>query len=85
MRYLLLAGATLIVGYIAGVLFGYRSAVVDYVENDAQTIQTMADSMYDSVEQESLPEAVQEAMADADTTRRSNEGNTADDGSKGFQ
>jgi len=86
MRYLLLAGATLIVGYIAGVLFGYRSAVVDYVENDAQTIRTMADSMYDTKEKESLPEVVQEAMEEAEGTRRADSGSEdTDDGPKGFQ
>lgn len=87
MRYLLLAGATLIVGYIAGVLFGYRSAVVDYVENDAQTIRTMADSMYDTKEKESLPEVVQEAMEEAEGTRRADAGGSDDsnDGPKGFQ
>jgi len=83
MRYLLLAGATFIVGYIAGVLFGYRSAVVDYVENDAATIRTMADSMYDNQEVESLPEDVQDVIAEANNTRRADgdEGNDA----KGFQ
>jgi len=85
MRYLLLAGATFIVGYIAGVLFGYRSAVVDYVENDAETIRTMADSMYDSAEKESLPEAVKEAMKDAEGTRRASGGDDENYGSKGFQ
>jgi hypothetical protein len=83
MRYLLLAGATFIVGYIAGVLFGYRSAVVDYVENDAATIRTMADSMYDNQEVESLPEDVQDVIAEANNTRRAN-GDEGND-SKGFQ
>jgi uncharacterized protein YpuA (DUF1002 family) len=36
------------IGYLAGVLFGYRAAVVDYVENDAKTIQSMAETMYDT-------------------------------------
>ena len=83
MRYLLLSGATLIIGYIAGVLFGYRSAVVDYVENDAETIRTMADSMYENKELESLPEDVQDVIAEADSTRRA-DGDEGND-SKGFQ
>lgn len=85
MRYLLLAGATLIVGYIAGVLFGYRSAVVDYVENDAETIRTMADSMYDTKEKESLPDVVKEAMEEAEGTRAASGSEDTDDGPKGFQ
>lgn len=86
MRYLLLAGVTFIVGYIAGVLFGYRSAVVDYVENDAETIRTMADSMYDTKEKESLPEAVREATEETEVEHRA-DGNNDDsnDGTKGFQ
>lgn len=82
MRYLLLATVTFIVGYVLGALFGYRSAVVDYVENDAQTIRTMADSMYDTVEKESLPQAVQEAMEEAENTSNADGG---DGGPKGFQ
>jgi hypothetical protein len=85
MRYLLLAGATFIVGYIAGVLFGYRSAVVDYVENDAATIRTMADSMYDTKEKESLPEAVQEVVEGAEGASADDGSDDSNDGPKGFQ
>jgi len=35
-------------GYLGGMIFGYRAAVVDYVENDAETIQSMARTMYDT-------------------------------------
>lgn len=79
MRYLLLAGATFIVGYIVGVLFGYRSAVVDYVENDAQTITAMADSMYDEVEESEIPDSLKSAIAKADSEE--SEAN----GERGFQ
>lgn len=52
-----------VVGYAAGLLFGYRAAVVDYVENDAKTIRSMADTMYDSADSfEDLPEEVKEQM-----------------------
>jgi len=67
-----------IVGYAFGLLFGYRAAVVDYVENDAQTIESMADSMY-GVDQgelfENLPVDVEE-LAESDAEE--------DDG-RGFQ
>ena len=47
-RKLVAAGVLLVSGYVAGVFFGYRAAVVDYVENDAQTIESMADNIYPS-------------------------------------
>lgn len=81
LRKLLAAGAIGLVAYVLGTLFGYRAAVVDYVENDAATIRSMADTMYDTVEKGDLPEEVQEAMEEA-------EGNTADsdgNGRRGFQ
>ena len=34
-------------GYILGTIGAYRAAVVDYVENDAQTLEKVAHSMYD--------------------------------------
>ncbi len=85
MRYLLLATITFIVGYVAGVLFGYRSAVVDYVENDARTIRSMAETMYDSVEKESLPEAVREAVEEGEGARASGGKDDTDGGPSGFQ
>lgn len=81
MRYLLLSAITFIAGYIVGVIFGYRSAVVDYVENDAQTIRSIADSMYDTVEKESLPESVQNALEGAENHA---DGESDNDG-RGFQ
>lgn len=78
LRYLIVATATFITGYILGTLFGYRAAVTDYVENDAQTIRSMADSMYDTVEGDELPEAVQNALEKAESEGESNEG-------RGFQ
>ena len=49
MRYKLLTVASLAIGYIVGVVFGYRAAVADYVENDARTIRSLADSMYEEI------------------------------------
>lgn len=42
------------VGYVLGALFGYRAAVIDYVENDALKIKSMAETMYDTRELEGL-------------------------------
>lgn len=49
------------VGYVIGLLFGYRAAVADYVENDARTIQSMAKTMYDT---RTLHELAQEDLSD---------------------
>jgi hypothetical protein len=47
-------------------VFGYRAAVVDYVENDAKTIRSMADTMYESADSfEDLPDEIQEQMREA--------------------
>lgn len=79
-RKLLAAGAVLITGYFVGLLFGYRAAVVDYVENDAKTIRSMADTMYEKTEAEDLPEEVQEAIEEANSAETS-----SSDDRKGFQ
>lgn len=51
------------IGYVAGTVFGYRAAVVDYVENDAATIERMANSMYETADSfEDLPDDIQEEM-----------------------
>jgi len=77
MRYILLASVTFVVGYVLGILFGYRSAVVDYVENDAATIQEMADSMYDNVNNmNEIPNELQDVINEAENT---------DSEAKGFQ
>jgi len=77
MRYILLASVTFVVGYVLGILFGYRSAVVDYVENDAATIQEMADSMYDNVSNmNEIPDELQDVINEAENT---------DSEAKGFQ
>lgn len=74
-----------VVGYAAGLLFGYRAAVVDYVENDAKTIRSMADTMYDSADSfEDLPEEVKEQMKERGADPE--EETEADDrGNKGFR
>lgn len=59
-RKLVLGAACVGVGYLGGLLFGYRAAVVDYVENDAQTIKSMAQTMYETREMPKLVENLSE-------------------------
>lgn len=49
-------------GYVSGSIFGYRAAVADYVENDARTIKQMAETMYESANEENVPPGIKEAM-----------------------
>ena len=86
LRKLVAAGIVFGLGYIVGVIFGFRAAVVDYVEDDAEKIEQVADDIYPSPEEggQNLPAAVSEAIEEAnEQTRR--RGNSADGGSKGFQ
>lgn len=81
MRYKLLALGALVVGYAGGILFGYRAAVVDYVENEARTIESMADTMYEGFSVEAMPEGLEQMMEQ----NTDSDGVEASDGSKGFQ
>jgi hypothetical protein len=81
MRYLLLALFVGIVGYAVGVLSGYRTATVDYVENDARNIRKLAASMYDSPNEDELERAFNEVSEQSDTDTDS-DSNTA---SRSFQ
>lgn len=78
LRKLLAAAFLLGLGYIVGLLFGFRTAVVDYVENDASQIEAMADDIYPSAEDgvAELPEEVREKLKEANGT---------DEASRGFQ
>lgn len=61
LRKLVATGILLFIGYVIGVFFGYRSAVIDYVENDAETIESMADDIYPSPsegDQRTVPDEV---------------------------
>lgn len=53
---------------MVGVYFGYRAAVTDYVENDAEQIESMADGLYpsDNSGDHPLPAEVRPADADND-------------------
>lgn len=62
--YLLLASITLIVGYVVGTIFGYRTAVVDYVENDAETIEEVADTMYGGSDDEDAEETIEQLVGE---------------------
>ncbi|EGQ44310.1 MAG: hypothetical protein J07AB43_00760 [Candidatus Nanosalina sp. J07AB43] len=82
----LLAGSAIVagIGYVIGTVYGYRAAVVDYVENDANTIERIADTMYDTESFEDLPEALKEQLRDAGMAPDSDDGGS-DDREKGFQ
>lgn len=66
-RGLLTAGIVLTIGYIVGAVFGFRAAVVDYVENDSEKIESMASDIYPSPAEgaasgdENIPSAIEEA------------------------
>lgn len=79
--------------YGAGIVVGYRAAAVDFVENDAETLQRLAEHMYDlqpvtelsaddltDEELESLPAEVQEAITD-----NADDDETDDTGHRAFQ
>lgn len=80
MRQILLAAATLVIGYVVGTISGYRAAVADYVENDAQTIEKVASSMYEQEEQEQVPETVSDSAEEVESAEAS-----SGTGSRGFQ
>jgi len=84
LRKLVATGIIFIAGYVVGVYFGFRAAVTDYVENDADSIEQVADEMYDTGG-ENLPQVVNDAIEEANENTRRRKGNTADGGSKGFQ
>lgn len=89
LRKLVATGIVFAIGYIVGVIFGFRSAVVDYVENDAESIESVAEDLYPSPEEgqadgENIPSIVEEAIRESNEQTR-NEGNSVDGGSKGFQ
>lgn len=86
LRKLLATGVIFAAGYIVGVIFGFRSAVVDYVENDAGTIEAVAKDLYPSPEEgaateDEVPDEVR-AMA-AEVNEESED--TTDGDTKGFQ
>lgn len=66
---LAVAGVAIVGGYVVGALSGYRAAVRDYVENDGEQLDKMANSMY-SQQNEAAPanmaELVEQVEQDAD-------------------
>jgi len=44
-------GVVFAAGYAAGSIFGFRAAVVDYVEDDAEKLDKMAADIYPSEEE----------------------------------
>lgn len=77
LKKLVATGVVFGAGYILGVTFGFRAAVVDYVESDAEKLESMAESIYpspkDGASGENFPNIVEKRESGAD------------DGSKGFQ
>ena len=65
-RELLAAAFLLIIGYVTGVFFGYKAAVVDYIENDANTIESMAEDLYQNLEVVEEDEYQKEEVIQAD-------------------
>lgn len=66
LRGLVLVGVGSAVGFLVGSVRGYRAAVTDYVENDARTIKSIADTMYDTAEPEDMPQGIQNLMQNGD-------------------
>lgn len=88
LRKLVATGIVFAAGYVVGVIFGFRAAVVDYVENDAESIEKVAEDLYPSPEEgqadgESVPSVVEDALREANEKQQ--EGNTVDGRTKGFQ
>jgi hypothetical protein len=57
----IVATALLGVGYAIGTVFGFRAAVTDYVENDAETIKNLAEDLYPDVNQQ-IPKDVRDVL-----------------------
>lgn len=89
LRKIIAAGVVFAAGYILGVTFGFRAAVVDYVEEDAEKIEQMADSIYssdgdgESHDQEAL--ALQEALEESRADEKTNGAEASDDEPSAFQ
>lgn len=80
LRKLLATTVVLVAGYAIGVFFGYKAAVVDYVENNARNIEQAAAKMYPTVEQVS-----EEDLKDMDVDEiLSYAQEESDDESRGF-
>jgi len=58
------ATALLGVGYLIGAIFGFRAAVTDYVENDAEAIENLAEDLYPDLNQQ-IPEEVRDVLEGA--------------------
>lgn len=85
LRKLIATGIVLLIGYTLGTIFGYRAAVVDYVENDAEQIESIASEMYPSPSEgaRTIPDEVGAVMEEVE--REDDDSAQADGGSRGFQ
>lgn len=80
LKKLLATGIVFAAGYVVGAIFGFRAAVVDYVEDDAEKLDKMAADIYPSPSEgeDGLPGIVKDAIEEAQDEDREN-------GAKGFQ
>jgi hypothetical protein len=55
-------------GYAVGAIFGFRAAVIDYVEDDAAKLERKAEKLYPSAEEgaATAQAIVEDALEDAD-------------------
>jgi hypothetical protein len=88
LRKLLAAGVVFVAGYVVGVKFGFRAAVVDYVEGDAEKIEQVAKEIYPSPEEgaHTGDEEIPDEVAGVVLEKVKGEDEESDNGaSKGFQ
>lgn len=84
LKKLVAAGIGFAIGYVLGVTFGFKAAVVDYIEDDAEKLESMAEDIYpekgtaDHPIPKGFEEMIEEAADDIEL-------DASDDGSKGFQ
>lgn len=72
-------------GFGAGAVGGFKAAVTDYVENDAQRIESQAVEMYDLLEKAEPAEVEESTEETGSPTGEPVESNGGENGSRGFQ
>lgn len=81
LRTLVVVAVSFVVGYVVGVIAGFRAAVVDYVEKDAKKLERLARDIYPSSEEgaengdKDIPAAVAEAIEE-DTATADSDGDS---------
>lgn len=85
LRKLIAAAIVFVAGYALGATFGYKAAVVDYVENDAQKLEQAADSMYPSPHEGARTVHDEVGALIEEVENEDAEGETADGENRAFQ